>query len=160
MADSKISEFATVTTPGGGDLIPLVQSVSGTLTNFKMTLTQLLAFVQSGLTWTTARLVAVRTYTGTSDTFVLADAGGAVHGNNTSDIVQTIPANASVAFPVGTTLLVRQYGVGVITIAPDSGVTLRNGGATAKTAGRYAGSISLHKVGTDEWYLDGTVAAS
>jgi hypothetical protein len=107
-----------------------------------------------------ARLVPVRTYATTTDTLLLADAGGAVHGNNASAITQTIPANASVAFPVGTTILVRQYGAGVITVTAAAGVTLRNGGATAKTAGQYKGSIALHKVGTNEWYLDGTVAAS
>lgn len=107
-----------------------------------------------------ARLVPVRTYTTTTDTFVLADAGGAVHGSNAAAITETIPTNATAAFPVGTTILIRQYGAGVITIAPASGVTLRNGGATAKTAGQYKGSIALHKVGTNEWYLDGTVAAS
>ncbi|MGE7136047.1 hypothetical protein ACQKIE_00240 [Luteibacter sp. NPDC031894] len=107
-----------------------------------------------------AKLVPVRPYTTTSDTFVLADAGGAVHGANASAITQTIPTNASVAFPVGTTILVRQTGAGAITVTPDSGVTLRNGQATAKTAGQYKGSIALHKIGTDEWYLDGSVAAS
>lgn len=107
-----------------------------------------------------AKLVPVRAYTTTSDAFILADAGGAVHGANASAITQTIPTNASVAFPVGTTILVRQTGAGAITITPAGGVTLRNGLLTAKTAGQYKGSIALHKIGTDEWYLDGNVAAS
>ncbi len=107
-----------------------------------------------------AKPVPVRAYSTTTDTFVLADAGGAVHGSNASAITQTIPANASVAFPVGTTILVRQTGAGAITITPAGGVTLRNGLATAKTAGQYKGSIALHKIGADEWYLDGSVAAS
>lgn len=107
-----------------------------------------------------AKPVPVRSYAASSDTFVLADAGGAVHGSNATAITQTIPANATVAFPIGTTILVRQTGVGAITITPASGVTLRNGLATAKTAGQYKGSIALHKIGADEWYLDGSVAAS
>lgn len=107
-----------------------------------------------------AKPVPVRAYATTSDTFVLADAGGAVHGANASAITQTIPTNASVAFLVGTTILVRQTGTGVITVTPASGVTLRNGLPTAKTAGQYKGSIALHKIGADEWYLDGNVAAS
>lgn len=105
-------------------------------------------------------LIEVRSYATTSDTFVIGDAGNAVHGANASAITQTIPPNSSVAFPVGTTILLRQFGAGVITVTAGSGVTLRNGLATAKTAGQYKGSISLHKIDTDIWYLDGNVAAS
>lgn len=105
-------------------------------------------------------LITVRTVTGTTDTLVLGDAGNAVHCSNASAISVTVPTNASVAFPVGANLLVRQTGAGVVSILAASGVTIRNGLPTAKTAGQYQGSISIHKIDTDEWYLDGSVAAS
>jgi len=107
-----------------------------------------------------AQLITVRAMTSTSDTLVLADAGNAVHAANAAAITETIPTNSAVPYPIGTSILVRQTGAGVVTVTPDTGVTLRNGLATSKTAGQYQGSISLHKIGTDEWYLDGTVAAS
>lgn len=107
-----------------------------------------------------ARLVPVRTAAGTTDSLLAADAGGAIHYTNASAITVTIPTNATTAIPVGTTVLLRQYGAGAVAVSAASGVTLRNGQATAKTAGQYKGSIALHKVATDEWYLDGSVAAS
>jgi hypothetical protein len=105
-------------------------------------------------------LIPVRSVTTTTDTLVLGDAGGAVHYANASAITATVPPNADVAYPIGGSTLIRQTGAGVVSIAPGAGVTIRNGLTTAKTAGQYKGSISLHKIGTNEWYLDGNVAAS
>jgi hypothetical protein len=95
--------------------------------------------------------------TGTTYTFVAADAGTAVEGSNASAQAFTIPPNSSVAFPVGTVIQVFQAGAGQITIAPGAGVTLRNRGALYKTAGQYA-SISVRKRATDEWVVAGDAA--
>lgn len=99
--------------------------------------------------------IPVRLVTDTTYILAIADAGGAVHGNNAALITLTIPTNATVAYPVGFSTLIRQTGAGTVSIVTASGVTLRNGMPTAKTAGQFTGSISLHKIGTDEWYLDG-----
>jgi hypothetical protein len=106
-----------------------------------------------------ARLVLIRTASGTSDTLILADAGGCVHYSNASSIVATVPPNSSVAFPVGTTVLIRQYAAGVVTVTAGAGVTIQNGYLTNKTAGQYK-SLALHKVATDTWVLDGNAATS
>ena len=55
----------------------------------------------------------------------LADAGSVIEATSASPVTITVPANASVAFPVGTIIEVLQYGAGQVTIAPASGVTLR-----------------------------------
>jgi hypothetical protein len=64
--------------------------------------------------------------TGTTYTTVLGDANICVTMSNASSNVLTIPTNASVAFPVGTTLTVEQLGAGITSIAPASGVTLES----------------------------------
>jgi len=68
----------------------------------------------------------------------------------------TIPTNASVKFPIGSQILIAQYGAGQTTIVPDTGVTLRSSGGKTKIAAQY-GLATLIKRGTDEWYLAGDI---
>lgn len=89
-------------------------------------------------------------------TAVLTDAGTLVEFNATSAVAFTIPANASVAFPVGTTFAVRQYGAGQVTITAATGVVLRSRDGALKTAGPYA-EATLTKRATDEWVVGGDV---
>lgn len=101
-------------------------------------------------------LVTQTTQTGTTYTFVLADGGTLVEGNNASAQTYTVPPNSSVAFPVGTSIVLRQYGTGQITLAAGAGVTLRSRGAALKTAGQYA-ELTFTKRATDEWVVSGDV---
>ena len=66
----------------------------------------------------------------------------------------TIPTNAVVPFPIGSQILIAQYGAGQTTIVPDTGVTLRSSGGKTKIAAQY-GLATLIKRGTDEWVLAG-----
>lgn len=97
--------------------------------------------------------------TGTTYTFVLGDAGKLVEGNNAAAQTYTVPPNSSVAFPVDTTVInIGQYGAGQITIAAGLGVTIRSSASRLKIAGQYS-VASLVKIGTDEWWLFGDIAA-
>lgn len=94
--------------------------------------------------------VAIPTYnnqTGTSYTFVLADAGKTVTSNNASAVTFTIPPQASVAWANNTTLTVRNLGAGVVTIAGGSGVTVTN---TAQTVAQY-GEVKLIRTASNAW---------
>lgn len=62
--------------------------------------------------------------TGTTYTFVEDDALRLNTFNNASAQTITIPANSSVAFPVGTTLRCLRKGAGLVTFSPAGGVTL------------------------------------
>ncbi len=98
---------------------------------------------------------------GTSYTLVLTDAGKTIWMSNAAANTMNIPTNASVAFPVGTTLLVLMEGAGTTTVQAAGGVTLNGvtaGGATIN--GQYQ-VVSLVKRGTDAWVMfgaHGTVA--
>lgn len=105
------------------------------------------------------KAVSINRQTGVSYVLVLADVGLCVEMSNTSNNTITIPANSSVAFPIGTVILVRQMGVGNTTIVAGSGVTIRNPHATLKLLKQYA-SVSLHKRGADEWCIEGNMAES
>ncbi len=86
----------------------------------------------------------------------LADIDTVVEMNKASAINLTVPPNSSVAIPVGTIIEVFQVGVGQVTIAPGSGVTIRSPGGKLKLSGQYS-SASLRKRGTDEWVVCGDV---
>lgn len=62
----------------------------------------------------------------------------------------TVPPNSSVAYPIGSSLRVCQLGVGITTITPGAGVTLRNGGAYTM---RQYEEVEIRKRNTDEWVV-------
>jgi hypothetical protein len=70
----------------------------------------------------------------------------------------TVPLNSSIAFPTGTTIYATQYGAGQTTIVATGGVTINSTNSWKKINAQY-GSVTLIKVGTDEWYLFGNLNA-
>lgn len=101
-------------------------------------------------------LPTIENQTATAYTLVLADALGViVNLVNAAAITLTIPPNSSVAFPVGSTITVRQGGAGQVTISPGTGVTICSRGNANKLAGQFA-YATLIKSGTpDTWDLFG-----
>tara|TARA_Y100000289_G_C3911359_1_gene144845 strand:+ start:130 stop:906 length:777 start_codon:yes stop_codon:yes gene_type:complete len=94
--------------------------------------------------------------TGTTYTLVLLDEGKVVTSSNSSAQTITVPPNSSVAFPVGSEILVVQKGTGQVTIAGGSGVTINSADGALKTRVRYSG-VTLLKVGTNNWYAFGDI---
>lgn len=93
-----------------------------------------------------------------SYTLVAADASKAVEMEVAAANTLTVPANATVAFAIGTVIEVLQYGAGQTTLAGAAGVTLRSPGGKLKIAVQY-GSASLRKLAADEWAVEGNLAA-
>lgn len=92
-----------------------------------------------------------------SYTLVLADADRIVTMNNASANNLTIPLNATVAFPIGTQLIISQSGAGQTTIVPTAGVTLTSSLTAQKLANQYA-TATLIKLATNTWLLSGNIA--
>ena len=90
--------------------------------------------------------LTIRTVTGTSDTLVLADNGGAVTYDNASATTSTIPPFSSVAYAVGTKIVLANLGAGVVTVTAGAGVTV-NG---TLTIAQNAGGTCL-KTATNTW---------
>lgn len=86
----------------------------------------------------------------------LTDANKLIEMNVGSANTLTIPTNIVAPFPIGTQILIAQYGAGQTTITPAGTVTLRSSGGKTKTAARYA-MATLVKRGTNEWYLAGDI---
>jgi len=92
-----------------------------------------------------------------SYTLVLTDADKLIEMNKATSNTLTVPPNSSVAFPIGTAILVTQYGAGATTIQAGSGVTIRSAAGALGISAQYAGA-SLIKIATNEWYLNGSIA--
>lgn len=102
--------------------------------------------------------ITTNAQTGTTYTLVLSDAGKRVTLTNASAVTLTVPPNSSVAFPVGTRIIVAQRGAGQVTVAAGAGVTI-NTAETLKLADQYA-YAELFKHATDEWDLVGRLEAA
>ena len=105
---------------------------------------------------------SINAQTGTTYTFVLADQGKYVTASNASAITVSIPTNASVAFPVGTSIDLIQIGAGQVTVsaATPGTTTVYSTGATAaspKTRVQYS-ALTCKKISTDVWHIIGDLA--
>lgn len=114
-----------------------------------------------GTTSASAALI-LNAQTGTTYTFVLADAENKlVTASNAAAQTYSIPTNANAAFPTGSQINIIQIGAGQVTInAVTSGTTtVSSNGATStapKLRGQYS-SATLIKVATDTWYVVGDI---
>jgi hypothetical protein len=91
-------------------------------------------------------------------TMVLADAGGHLFHDSATPHTYTIPANASVAYPIGTAItIVNNTGGGNLTLAITTD-TLRRGDGTAGTGSRTIAANSVAtiiKTKSTEWFISG-----
>lgn len=116
-----------------------------------------------GGTTSASAALAFNAQTGTTYTFVLADADNKlVTASNASAQTYSIPTNASVAFPIGTQINLIQIGAGQVTIsaATPGTTTVVSTGATAaspKCRAQYS-AVTLVKRDTDSWYAIGDIA--
>jgi len=107
--------------------------------------------------------LALNAQTGTTYTFVLADADNKlVTASNASAQTYSIPTNANVAYPIGSQINIIAIGAGQVTInAVTSGTTtvLSNGATAAspKLRVQYSSATCI-KVATDTWYVVGDLS--
>jgi hypothetical protein len=95
--------------------------------------------------------------TGTTYTLVLTDEGKLVTMSNAAASTLTIPANASVAYDVGTRIEIAQLGAGQLTVAITSD-TLNSADSYVKLAKQFT-AATLTKTATTTWLLVGNLVA-
>jgi len=94
----------------------------------------------------------------TNTTLALTDQGKHVYFTGGSTATLSVPTNASVAFPTGTTILVVNNNSGNLTIQnATSGVSfqLANGASATSRTVATKGMATLLYVGSDTWYVSG-----
>ena len=87
----------------------------------------------------------------------LTERDSLIEVNKASAATITIPTNASVAYPVGTSIDILQTGAGQVTIAGAGGVTV-NGTPGLKLRTQWS-SATLFKRATDTWVVMGDLSA-
>ena len=105
------------------------------------------------------KAVGINAQTGTAYTLAATDGGAEVTMSNAAANTLTIPANATVALPVGFICSVTMLGAGVTTVDGATGVTVNgvSGGGAAISA-QYR-SVTLKKIATDTWVMQGAHGA-
>jgi len=98
----------------------------------------------------------INAQTGTTYTFVIGDAGKLVTSSNGSAQTFTVPPNSSVAFTVGTQIIVQNIGSANCTLAQGSGVTIQSKDSNKEIDGQFA-AATLIKTATDTWSLIGAL---
>ena len=91
-----------------------------------------------------------------SFTLALSDANTRILANKATAMTITIPLEAAVAFTVGDTIEVVQYGAGAVTIAITATGTLLSKDSKKITGGRYS-AVSMTKLATNTWLLVGSL---
>jgi hypothetical protein len=94
---------------------------------------------------------------GASYTLVLADKNKVVEMNVAVANNLSVPSNTTVAFPIGTQIIVIQTGAGQTTLLGDSGVTI-NGTPGTKLRAQWSG-VTLIKRATNTWVALGDLSA-
>lgn len=89
---------------------------------------------------------------------ILTDANKLVSVGKGTACTLTVPPNSSVAFPVGTMIIVAQTDAGQVTITAGVGVTINSYDSALKLVGQYA-TCSLTKTATNTWLCSGNLEA-
>ena len=97
--------------------------------------------------------------TGTTYTLALTDVAKVITLTNAGAIALSVPTNASVAFPIGTQIMLYQGGAGQVTVSAVTPATtsIRSSGSKTKMNGLYS-TCGLLKIATDEWVFFGNTA--
>tara|TARA_R110000782_G_scaffold55619_1_gene117045 strand:- start:125 stop:697 length:573 start_codon:yes stop_codon:yes gene_type:complete len=190
MANSTIEDLVEETTPVSTDVLPIVDDPAVTPVTKKVTVSNLLAVYDSQTATLTNKTLTsptlttpalgtpsagtltnctipangvtfdINAQTGTTYTFVLADAGDIVTSSNAGTVVMTIPPNSSVAYPIGASITVISIGAGLTNFAQGAGVTITSTGATATAPVLRIqhSSATAIKTATDTWRVVGDIA--
>ncbi len=92
--------------------------------------------------------------TAAASTLALADTGKLIMCFRSTAMTLELPSMISVAFPIGTQILVSQTGDGQVTLIAAGDALLYSAGARYTTVEKYS-VASLIKIGADTWLLSG-----
>ena len=99
--------------------------------------------------------MAISTQSGTSYTLVLGDAGSLIQYTNAGAVTLTLPTNASVALPIGTTTYHQQTtSGGKVGVVGASGVTVNSAGGFTHTNVQWS-VVAAIKTATNTWVVTG-----
>lgn len=92
-----------------------------------------------------------------SYTLILSDANKLIQLNVATANTITVPLNSSVAYPIGTQIIISQNGIGQTSFVATGGVTINSADGALKLRVQYS-TATLIKVDTDTWLLKGDIS--
>ncbi len=99
----------------------------------------------------------INTQAGTAYTLALTDIGDVIELTNAGGaVVVTVPANGTIAFPVGSEIDVYRQNTSTVTFTAEVGATIVSRGGALTIPTRY-GRVTLHKRATNTWLLSGDI---
>lgn len=110
---------------------------------------QILVYDLASTSWKADTRGRVEAYT-TDATLALKDAYAYVQGNKATAMALTVPPNSTVAFPIGTEMIIENTGAGLVTITPGGGVTVNSEGPSLVFTAQWQAAL-LKKTATDVW---------
>ena len=115
----------------------------------------------TGGVWTDTAVSAgtVETTASTTVDPALDDAGKYFRCTAATDITVTIPLDATIAFPIGTSLKFRQCGAGVVILDGEGAVVLNSIDGYSTETAQEGAVIEAIKIDDDEWDVFGLLAA-
>lgn len=100
--------------------------------------------------------LGVRTSTSTTITPALSDAHGLITCSAATAIAFIIPSNSSIAFPIGSQVMIEQGSTGQVRFSGATGVTLNSYGNAYNMVGQYATAFAT-KTALNRWVIDGSL---
>jgi hypothetical protein len=158
LPSSGVTLTGAVTGAGTGSIATTLATSSvtpGTYTNSTFTVNSygIVTSASSGV-GITPRIINAQI--GTSYTLQLSDAGNVVTMNNSGASNVTVPASASVPFPIGTVIDIVQLGAGAVTIAGSGSAVVNSQSGYNVIAAQYVG-VSVMKYAANTWILLGSL---
>ena len=156
MTSQVLNAATTVVSVTDGDYFDLFVRTSDTsviIEADRTVLTLEVVEVEGGI-----NIANVQTDATAARTLIMADINAYLVFTSGSPTTVTVPANISVAFPIGAPIEFEQRGTGQVLIVGDAGVTVNKPAARlAATANQYS-VVRLRKTGLNSWTLFGDLA--
>lgn len=92
-----------------------------------------------------------------SQALTAAHCNAAVPVGAAGAVVVTVPLDATLNFPIGTTVVLKRIGAGSVTIAPEGAVNLRSSGGLLVLTDQYS-EAGLWKMAANEWAVSGKLS--
>jgi hypothetical protein len=142
---------AAIASPSNGTVVFIRQDNSGN------TINQIQYYSTTASAWVNYYDAQFSNKT-TNYVLAIGDSGKTITMNSSSANTVTVPANASVAFPIGTIITFFQTGTGETSFVESAGVTINSKGSRKKINAQYCGA-QLIKLDTNSWLLAGDIKA-
>ena len=104
--------------------------------------------------------LSINTQVGIAYTLQLTDDSKEIQFTNGAAVTVTIPTKTAIPLPIGTQIILVQYGLGTVTVVADAGVTLDSVGHKVATYEQYSAVVLIKQddVGEGTWLLAGDLA--